>query len=162
MAKELKKIYIDDISKQTQEMLERASKKHKSINAYCIFVEGDHYHALTPAYESEKERVRETRKLMNILIERPDICDKFAEFVMAPARYHEREAKKQTVAADKELGVKINIAYATMPETERQRYAEEWLNAGFEFNGTKYNTLRAYILARLCAELKSAKAEQGA
>ena len=162
MAKELKKIYIDDISKQTQEMLERASKKHKSVTAYCIFVEGDRYHALTPAYESEKERVRATRKLMNVLIERPDICDKFAEFVMAPARYHEREAKKQTVVADKELGVKINIAYATMPEAERQRYAEEWLNAGYEYNGKKYNTLRAYIFARLCAELKSAKAEQGA
>lgn len=98
MAKELKKIYIDNISKQTQEMLERASKKHKSITAYCIFVEGDHYHALTPEYESEKERMRETRKLMNVLIERPDICDKFAEFVMAPARFHEREAKKRAKA----------------------------------------------------------------
>lgn len=162
MAKELKKIYIDDISKQTQEMLERASKKHKSINAYCIFVEGDYYHALTPEYESEKERDKMTKKLMSILIQRPDICDKFAEFVMAPARYHEREAKKQAVVTDKELGVKINIAYATMPEAERQRYKEKWLKAGYEYDGKKYNTLRAYILARLCADFKSAKAEQGA
>ena len=161
MAKELKKIYIDDISKQTQEMLERASKKHKSITAYCIFVEGDHYHALTPEYESEKERIKATRKLMNVLIQRPDICDKFAEFVMAPARFHEREAKKQAVGIDKQLLAKINIAYATMPEAERQRYAEEWLNAGYEYNGKKYNTLRAYILARLYADFKSAKAEQG-
>ena len=162
MAKELKNIYINDIAKLTQAMLERASKKHKSITAYCIFIEGDYYHTLTPVYESEKERDKMTKKLMNILIERPDICDKFAEFVMAPARYHEREAKKQTVVADKELGLKFDIAYAAMPETERQRYAEEWLNAGYEYNGKKYNTLRAYILARLYAELKSAKAEQGA
>ena len=99
---------------------------------------------------------------MNILIERPDICDRFAEFVMAPARFHERQAKKQAIVTDKELGVKINIAYATMPETERQRYAEEWVKANYEYNGIKCNTLRAYILARLYAELKSAKAKQGA
>ena len=162
MAKELKNIYINDIAKLTQAMLERASKKHKSVNAYCIFVEGDYYHTILPVYESKKMRERETKKLMNVLIERPDICDRFAEFVMAPARFHEREAKKQTIVTDKELGVKINIAYAAMPETERRRYKEEWLNAGYEFNGKKYNTLRAYILARLCADLKSAKAEQGA
>ena len=29
---ELKKIYIHDIAQQTQAMLERASKKHKSVN----------------------------------------------------------------------------------------------------------------------------------
>ena len=162
MAKELKKIYIDDIAKQTQAMLERASKKHKSINAYCIFVEGDHYHALTPEYESEKERMKATRKLMNVLIERPDICDKFAEFVMAPARYHERQAKKKAAEMDYVLRRKINIACAAMPEAERQRYHDEWLKAGYEFNGTKYNTLYGYIAARLYAELKSAKAEQGA
>ena len=47
MAK-IKKIYIDDIAALTQAMLERASKKHKSITAYCIFVEGDHFHVLKP------------------------------------------------------------------------------------------------------------------
>ena len=55
MAKQLKKIYITDIAKMTQAMVERASKKHKSIIAYCIFIEGDHWHALTPEYESERE-----------------------------------------------------------------------------------------------------------
>ena len=161
MAKELKNIYINDIAKLTQAMLERASKKHKSITAYCIFIEGDYYHTLTPVYESEKERDKMTKKLMNILIERPDICDKFAEFVMAPARYHEREAKKQTVVTDKELGIKINIAYAAMPEAERQRYKEEWLNAGYEFNGKKYNTFRGYVIARLIADFRSAMPSKG-
>lgn len=93
MAK-LKKIYIDDIAKLTQAMLERASKKHKSVNAYCIFVEGDHFHALVPEYENEKEKEKEIRKLMEILIQHSDICDAFAQFVVPPARFHEREAKK--------------------------------------------------------------------
>ena len=94
MAK-LQKIYIDDIANLTQAMLERASKKHKSINAYCIFVEGDHYHVLIPEYENEKVKEKETRKMMNVLIERPDICSAFAQFVVPPARVHERKAKKE-------------------------------------------------------------------
>jgi hypothetical protein len=93
MAK-IQKIYIDDIAKLTQAMLERASKKHKSINAYCIFVEGDHYHVLIPKYESEKEKMKMNRQLMNILIQQPDICNAFAQFVVPPARYLEREEKK--------------------------------------------------------------------
>ena len=93
MAK-LQKIYIDGIANLTQAMLERAAKKHKSVNAYCIFVEGDHFHALIPEYENEKEKEKETRKLMNILVQRPDICDAFAKFVVPPARFHERQAKK--------------------------------------------------------------------
>ena len=84
MAK-LQKIYIDDIANLTQTMLERASKKHKSVNAYCIFVEGDHYHALIPEYESAKEKEKE--------IQNPEICDAFAKFVVPPARFHERNAK---------------------------------------------------------------------
>ena len=95
MAK-IKKIYIDDIAKLTQAMLERASKKHKSINAYCIFVEGEYYHALIPEYENEKEKMKRTRQLMNILIQRPDICNAFAEFVVPPARYLKRNAEKAT------------------------------------------------------------------
>ena len=91
---EIKKFYIDDIAQLTQAMLERASKKHKSVNAYCIFVEGDHYHALIPEYESEKEKMKCTRQLMDILVQRPDICSAFAQFVVPPARFHEREAKK--------------------------------------------------------------------
>ena len=94
MAK-LQKIYIDDIANLTQAMLERASKKHKSINAYCIFVEGDHYHVIIPKYENEKVKEKETRKMMNVLIERPDICEAFAQFVVPPARFHERKAKKE-------------------------------------------------------------------
>ncbi len=97
MAK-LKKIYIDDIADLTQTMLERASKKHTSVNAYCIFVEGDHYHALIPEYESEKEKEKEIRRLMDILVQNPDICDAFAKFVVPPARFHEREAKKKRLS----------------------------------------------------------------
>jgi len=91
---EIKKFYIDDIAQLTQTMLERASKKHKSINAYCIFVEGDHFHVLIPEYESEKEKMKCTRQLMDILVQRPDICSAFAQFVVPPARFHERQAKK--------------------------------------------------------------------
>jgi hypothetical protein len=94
MAK-LQKIYIDDIAEMTQTMLERASKKHKSINAYCIFVEGNHYHALIPEYENEKEKEKQIRKLMDILVQNPAICDAFAKFVVPPARFHERQAKKK-------------------------------------------------------------------
>ena len=93
MAK-IKKIYIDDIAALTQAMLERASKKHKSITAYCIFVEGDHFHVLTPEYENDKEKQKATRKLMDILITYPDICNQFASFVVPPAKFFEREAKK--------------------------------------------------------------------
>ena len=91
---ELKKIYIDDIANLTKAMLENASKKHKSVIGYCIFVEGDHYYVLAPEYESDKERDKTIRKLIHILVERPDICEKFAQFVLPPARLHEREAKK--------------------------------------------------------------------
>lgn len=93
---ELKKIYITDIAKSTQTMLEKASKKHKSIVAYCIFIEGDHYHVLTPEYENDKEQDKTLRKLINILVERPDICERFAQFVVPPAKFHKREAKKCT------------------------------------------------------------------
>ena len=91
---ELKKIYIDDIANLTKAMLENASKKHKSVIGYCIFVEGDHYCVLTPEYENEKEEDKTIRKLIHILVQRPDICEKFAQFVLPPARFHEREAKK--------------------------------------------------------------------
>ncbi len=100
MAK-IKKILIDDIAKLTQAMLERASKKHKSINAYCFFMEGDHYHVLTPHYESKEAETRMTRKMMDVLIQNKEICDAFAKFVMPPARYFEREAKKAAKAARK-------------------------------------------------------------
>lgn len=93
MAK-IKKILIDDIAKLTQAMLERASKKHKSVNAYCIFTEGDHYHVLAPLYKSKAEETRMTRKMMDVLISNKEICDAFAKFVLPPARYFEREAKK--------------------------------------------------------------------
>ena len=93
MAK-LKKIYIDEIAAQTQAMLERASKKHKSITAYCLFLEGDHYHVLLPEYESPKEEEKAIRNIMEILLQRPEICKEFAKFVCPPARYFEREAKK--------------------------------------------------------------------
>ena len=162
MAKELKKIYIDDIASLTQAMLERASKKHKSINAYCIFVEGDHYHALTPEYESEKERMKAVKKLMNALIQRPDLSEKFAEIVMAPARFHEREAKKALIEEDKKILVKAQVAYATMPEAERVRYYDEWIKARFMFNGKRYSTFRGYVLVRLIADISSAKADRGA
>ena len=95
MAKDLKTIYIDEIARQTKTMLVRASKKHKSINAYCIFVEGDHFHALVPSYENEKERQKETRRLMDVLIQNERLCNAFAEFVCPPARFFEREAKKK-------------------------------------------------------------------
>ena len=91
---ELKKIYINDIANLTKAMLENASKKHKSVIGYCIFVEGDHYCVLTPEYENEKEEDKTIRKLIHILVQRPDICEKFAQFVLPPARLHEREAKK--------------------------------------------------------------------
>ena len=94
MAKQLKKIYINDIAKMTQAMLERASKKHKSIISYCIFIEGDHWHALTPKYESEREEKYAMQRLMSILVHNPELCKSFAQFVVPPARYHEREAKK--------------------------------------------------------------------
>ena len=100
MAK-IKKILIDDIAKLTQAMLERASKKHKSVNAYCIFVEGDYYHVLTPHYESKEAETRMTRKMMAVLIQNKEICDAFAKFVMPPARYFEREEKKAAKAARK-------------------------------------------------------------
>ena len=100
MAK-IKKILIDDIANMTQAMLERAIKKHKSINAYCIFVEGDYYHVLTPHYESKEEETRVTRKMMDVLIQNKEICDAFAKFVMPPARYYERKEKKATKAARK-------------------------------------------------------------
>lgn len=106
MAK-IKKIYIDDIAKMTQAMLERASKKHKSINAYCIFVEGDYYHVLTPHYESKEAETRMTRKMMDVLISNKEICDAFAKFVMPPARYFEREAKKAAKEANRtNIGLK--------------------------------------------------------
>ena len=93
MAK-IKKFYIDDIAAKTQAMLQRAAKKHASINAFCIFVEGNHFYAITPNYENEMHKQRETRRLMNILIEKPELCKAFAEFVVPPARFFEREAKK--------------------------------------------------------------------
>lgn len=92
---EIKKIYIDDIANLTQAMLERASKKHKSVNAYCIFIEGDHYHFLIPTYESKKEERKETRRIMNALLTDPEACEAFAKIVVPPARYFERQAKKQ-------------------------------------------------------------------
>lgn len=91
---EIKKIYIDDIAELTQAMLERASSKHKSVNAYCIFVEGDHYHMLIPTYESEAEERKETRRMMHALLSNPEACKAFAKIVVPPARYFEREAKK--------------------------------------------------------------------
>ena len=100
MAK-IKKILIDDIAKMTQAMLERASKKHKSVNAYCIFVEGAHYHVLAPQYESKEEETRKTRIMMDVLISNKEICDAFAKFVLPPARYFEREAKKAAKAERK-------------------------------------------------------------
>ena len=108
MAK-IKKILIDDIAKLTQAMLERASKKHKSVNAYCIFVEGDHYHVLAPHYESEEEETRVTRKMMDVLISNKEICDAFAKFVMPPARYFEREEKKAAKAARKSAENGTNV-----------------------------------------------------
>lgn len=102
MAK-IKKILIDDIAKLTQAMLERASKKHKSVNAYCIFIEGDHYHVLAPHYESKEEETRVTRKMMDVLISNKEICDAFAKFVMPPARYFEREEKKAAKAERKSV-----------------------------------------------------------
>ena len=95
MAKELKTIYIDEIARQTNTMIERAHKKHKSFNAYCIFVEGDHWHALVPNYKNEKERQKETRRLMDVLIQNERLCNAFAEFVCPPARFFERKAKKE-------------------------------------------------------------------
>ena len=96
--KKTEKIFIDNIAHLTQAMLERASEKHKSVNAYCIFTEGDHYHVLIPQYESEEEETRMTRKMMDVLINNKEICDAFAKFVMPPARYFEREAKKAAKA----------------------------------------------------------------
>ena len=95
MAKELKTIYIDEIARQTNSMIERALKKHKSINAYCIFVEGDHWHALVPNYKNEKERQKETRRLMDVLIQNERLCNAFAEFVCPLARFFERKTKKE-------------------------------------------------------------------
>lgn len=94
---ELKKIYIHDIAQQTQAMLERASKKHKSVNAYCIFVEGDHFHIILPEYENEAEEQKETRRIMTALIQNPEACKAFAKIVVPPARYFEREEKKTRV-----------------------------------------------------------------
>lgn len=90
----IKKFYIDDIARQTQEMLERASQKHKSVNGFCIFIEGDHYHVIIPEYESEQEEDKQTRRLMKVLLDNPKICRAFAQFVVPPARFFEREAKK--------------------------------------------------------------------
>ena len=42
-----------------------------------------------------------TRKMMDVLINNKVICDAFAKFVMPPARYFEREAKKAAKAARK-------------------------------------------------------------
>ena len=162
MARELKTIYTKDIAEMTQVLLERATKKHKSIYAYCIFAEGDYFYAITPEYESEKEKMKAMKKLMNALIQRPDLCEKFAEFVTAPARFHEREAKKVVIEADKDLLWRANIACASMPEEERQRYYDEWVKDRFMYDGKKYNTFRKYVMVRLIAELSSAKAEQGA
>ncbi len=92
---EIKKIYIDDIAKMTQAMLERACKKHKSIKAYCVFVEGDHYHVLIPTYKSEAEERKETRRMMGVFLSDPEACKAFAKIVVPPARYFEREEKKQ-------------------------------------------------------------------
>ena len=108
MAK-IKKILIDDIANMTQAMLERAIKKHKSINAYCIFVEGDYYHVLTPHYESKEAETRMTRKMMDVLIQNKEICDAFAKFVMPPARYFEREEKKAAKAARKSAENGTNV-----------------------------------------------------
>ena len=108
MAK-IKEFLIDKIANMTQAMLERASKKHKSVNAYCIFVEGDYYHVLAPHYESEEEETRVTRKMMDVLISNKEICDAFAKFVMPPARYFEREEKKAAKAARKSAENGTNV-----------------------------------------------------
>ena len=93
MAK-IQNFQIDDIANLTQAMLERASKKHKSVNAYCIFVEGDHYHLLVPTYENEAEEMKEIRRIINVFVENPDACKAFAKIIVPPARFHERQAKK--------------------------------------------------------------------
>ena len=108
MAK-IKEFLIDKIANMTQAMLERASKKHKSGNAYCIFVEGDYYHVHAPHYESEEEETRVTRKMMDVLISNKEICDAFAKFVMPPVRYFEREEKKAAKAARKSAENGTNV-----------------------------------------------------
>lgn len=92
---EIKKIYIDDIAKKTQAMLQRAVKKHKSVNAYCIFVEGDYYHVLVPTYVNEDEEQKAIRKMIDAFISCPEGCKAFAKIVIPPARYFERQEKKQ-------------------------------------------------------------------
>ena len=91
---ELKKIYIKDLANELVENLQKVSKKHKSINCYAIFVEGDHFCAIYPEYESEKEQERVTRKFMDYFLQNKQACDKFAEIVVPPARFFEREVKK--------------------------------------------------------------------
>lgn len=92
---EFKKYYIDDIATLTKAMIEGASKKHKSFNAYCIFVEGDRYHMIVPTYESGAQERKETRRMMSALLADPEACEAFAKIVVPPARYFERQAKKQ-------------------------------------------------------------------
>ena len=92
---ELKKYYIDEIAADLTQKLIAARKKHHSINCYCILVEGDRFHALVPKYVNEKEKLRETRRFMELFVDNPDCCARFAEIIVPPARFHEREAKKK-------------------------------------------------------------------
>jgi TnpA family transposase len=94
MAK-IKTYYIDEIAKLTQAKLERASKVHETVNAYCIFIEGDHYHILLPHYQSEAEEDRRIREILNVLVSNPEACKAFAKIIVPPYRFFERQEKKQ-------------------------------------------------------------------
>lgn len=97
MAK-IEKFYIDEIAQVTKATLNHASKKHKSINAYCIFVEGDHFHILMPAYKNEAEEQKGVQKMISALVAAPEACKAFAKFVVPTARYFERKEKKNKQA----------------------------------------------------------------
>ena len=90
----IKHFFIHDIAKDLQVKLQKASKKHRSVCAFAIFIEGDEYHAVVPEFDNEKEKKRDICMLIRVLGHNKDLCHEFSQFVVPPARFHKREEKK--------------------------------------------------------------------
>ena len=89
----IKKIFTQEIADELRENLKKATRKHKSICAFAIFIEGNNYFAVVPEYDNDEQKKRDIRRLMFVLVQNKDLCDRFAQFVVPPARLHERNEK---------------------------------------------------------------------
>lgn len=86
---------IEDVTKRTTAIIQDAMAKHKSFEAFCIFIEGNRYHALVPHYETPRQQQKIEQQFIKALIADPDLCDRLAGFVLPAHNYHKREAKRK-------------------------------------------------------------------